>query len=253
MSDTPTLSSKETLLQHGLYGNMQSVRDIQLFMESHVFAVWDFMSLLKTLQQKLTCTQIPWVPMGSASTRFFINEIVLGEESDVDLSGGYTSHFELYLKAMKETGANTQPIEDFINALRQGKSVEASLIIANAPHEAAEFVKMTFELIHSKSIHELAALFTYGREDLIPGMFISMVESLNEDHQNLSTFIYYLKRHIELDGDHHGQLSEQMTQELIDGNSQRQEEVNNIIDLGYRQRIQLWNGIDARIMAERRK
>jgi len=244
-------SQKQFLLDHPLYHHIQTLRDVQIFMESHVFAVWDFMSLLKTLQNQLTCVRVPWVPMGSASTRFFINEIVLGEESDIDLQGNYTSHFELYLKAMEECGASTECIRHFLTLLQQGISLDEALTVSKAPTAAAQFVNFTFHQIQTTSIHELAALFTYGREDLIPGMFITMVDSIHRQHQNLHTFIYYLKRHIELDGDHHGQLSAQMTQELVGHNATKQNQVDQIVKAAYEQRIALWNGIMASINAEK--
>jgi hypothetical protein len=91
---------RETIIQHLLYRRIQHIDDIRLFMQYHVFAVWDFMSLLKSLQNRLTCTTIPWMPAGNAATRFLINEIVTGEESDLAPNGARTSHFELYLQAM---------------------------------------------------------------------------------------------------------------------------------------------------------
>jgi hypothetical protein len=242
---------KEKLIRHSLYSQISTLRDVQIFMESHVFAVWDFMSLLKNLQTSLTCTRTPWMPVGTPATRFFINEIVLGEESDVDPEGNYTSHFELYLKAMEECGASTACIHAFIKLLGEGCSVKDALKICHAPAEAAKFVNCTFDLLENKSVHEIAALFAYGREDLIPGMFISMVDILHAQHQNLSCLIYYLKRHIELDGDHHGRLSAQMTQELVGNDPVKGQEVIEIIDLGYQQRIDFWDGIVSRIYAEK--
>ena len=248
---TATTNLKEQLLHHPLYAMMQSKEDIHTFMESHIFAVWDFMSLLKSLQRDLTCTTTPWVPQSNPTIRFFINEIVLGEESDVDPDGGYISHFELYLKAMKESGANTLAMDVFMDSLLSGKTVAESLDFARAPQEAKDFVLATFDKIDHKSLHERAALFTYGREDLIPGMFITMVEALRNDGVQLDTFIYYLKRHIELDGDHHGALASQMTNALINGDSQKQKEVDDIIAWGYQQRIDLWDGIAKRIHQKR--
>lgn len=240
-------SAKDQLVHHPMYFGMSSLQDIHIFMESHVFAVWDFMSLLKSLQRDLTGMSHPWMPVGSPTTRFFINEIVLGEESDIDPNGGYVSHFELYLQAMEQCGANTKVIRHFIQLLQQGLPVEDALKTSGAPNEAQEFVNATMHQIQTKSLHERAALFTYGREDLIPGMFISMVENLKDAGANLDTFIYYLKRHIELDGDHHGQLSEQMTQELINGDERKKLEVDAIIEWGYQQRLKLWSGILHRI------
>ena len=90
---------RQQLIQHDLYKNIRTIEDLHVFMEHHMFAMWDFMSLLKSLQQTLTCTGVPWMPVGSANTRYLINEIVLGEESDVDAEGNRISHFELYKKS----------------------------------------------------------------------------------------------------------------------------------------------------------
>jgi hypothetical protein len=108
---------REQIIQHALYQEINNLSDLKIFMKYHVFAVWDFMSLLKSLQINLTCVETPWLPVGNADTRFLINEIVVGEESDVDQNGKRTSHFELYLTAMKQAGANTQQINDLAKAL----------------------------------------------------------------------------------------------------------------------------------------
>ena len=75
---------RQEIINHKVYSVINDIDDLKIFMEYHVFAVWDFMSLLKSLQNNLTCTNIPWFPVGSAETRYLINEIVAGEESDID-------------------------------------------------------------------------------------------------------------------------------------------------------------------------
>src|ERR1700748_1584104 len=127
---------RRQLTEHNLYKNIRSVNELVVFMEHHVFAVWDFMSLLKSLQQNLTCTTLPWMPVGNANTRYLINEIVTGEESDVDEHGHRTSHFELYLKAMEQAGCSATAINDLFDELNYGKSIDEALIIANIPKAA---------------------------------------------------------------------------------------------------------------------
>ena len=94
-------SLRAALLDHPLYANVASIADLRRFMEDHVFAVWDFMSLLKRLQQDVTCTRVPWFPADNARAARLINDIVIGEETDVDHDGTYVSHLDLYLRAMR--------------------------------------------------------------------------------------------------------------------------------------------------------
>ena len=128
-------ADRRALLEHPLYGRLQTLSHLAVFMEHHVFAVWDFMSLLKALQVRLTCASVPWLPQGNAQVRRLVNEIVLGEESDALPSGGATSHFELYLQAMQEAGADTsqmnqfiQQLEVFVQIIRVGDLLERELL-----------------------------------------------------------------------------------------------------------------------------
>lgn len=110
---------RQTILNHPVYAAIQDIEDLQIFMQYHIYAVWDFMSLLKALQNNLTCTSIPWFPVGDGETRHLINEIVVGEESDVDLQGIRKSHFELYVDAMNQCGASTDEIHTFLKKLQE--------------------------------------------------------------------------------------------------------------------------------------
>jgi hypothetical protein len=234
---------RQEIIQHPLYGSIHNVDALRVYMEHHVYAVWDFMSLLKSLQRKLTCVTLPWLPVGSANTRFLINEIVAGEESDVDAAGNRISHFELYLQAMEKAGADTGSIRRFIAALEQGQSVSSALDIAEAPMAARQFVRTTFQLIDEDQSHVLSAVFTFGREDLIPEMFLSLINKIETSMEaDISVFKYYVERHIEVDGGHHSQLALEMTSELCGEDPQKWQQAQAAVEQALRSRVQLWSG-----------
>ena len=234
---------RKDIINHKVYTLINDLEDLQIFMKYHVYAVWDFMSLLKSLQISLTCTGVPWFPVGSADTRYLINEIVAGEESDTDASGNKKSHFEMYLDAMKQCHASTDEIEKFLEALKTGTDLQSAYILTNTPKEARNFVDYTFDVVNSGLSHVQASAFTFGREDLIPNMFLSIVNDLNEKFPDqISLFKYYLDRHIEVDGDHHSHLALQMVSSLCEGNDQYWVDAERVAVEALRKRIELWDG-----------
>ncbi|MES2276794.1 MAG: DUF3050 domain-containing protein [Bacteroidota bacterium] len=235
---------RQQLIQHALYKNINTLDDLHAFMQQHVFAVWDFMSLLKTLQQNLTCTTTPWMPVGSANTRYLINEIVTGEESDIDEQGNRTSHFELYLRAMQQAGTSTEAMESLFSELSDNKTIDEALVIADIPASVRNFVQHTFDVIADNKPHVQAAVFTFGREDLIPDIFISMIKGIaNHFPGKVDLLLYYLERHIEVDGDHHSKLAYQMTAELCGNDDTKWTEATLAVKQALQTRINLWDGI----------
>lgn len=233
---------RRQIVEHQLYREIKTIEDLRVFMSHHVYAVWDFMSLLKSLQRGLTCTTIPWVPVGSAETRFLINEIVCGEESDVDAEGRRMSHFELYRNAMRQCGAAFSEIDSFVSAIVSGDTIEQAFEKANTSAGARAFVRGTFDVVHSGEVFLQAAVFTFGREDLIPDMFLSMVNDIySRVPESISIFKYYLERHIEVDGDHHSHLALQMTSELCGDDSLRWKAAEAAVVRSLQQRIELWD------------
>ncbi len=233
---------REQLLNHPLYQEINELETLHLFMEHHVFAVWDFMSLLKKLQLELTCTTIPWIPKGEPKTRRLINEIVFGEESDVDANGNTSSHYEMYISAMRSAGASTNSVELFVRSLQEGMTWREASEVAQVPYDANRFISFTMNSIESGKLHEVAASFALGREDLIPGMFTGIVRDLNQNQQ-LEPMLYYLERHIELDGDEHGDLAWEMLFELCGNDKLKWAEAKQAAANSLLERIQLWDGI----------
>jgi hypothetical protein len=236
---------REQLARHPLYGLIRTQGGVRTFMESHVFAVWDFMSLLKALQTRLTCVRTPWVPSPYPQSRRFINEIVLGEESDL-YEGRTVSHFELYVEAMRDCGANVAPILQLQQELAGSDpvSVESALARINAPGAASAFVASTFRVIREGGLHAVAAAFTFGREDLIPDVFRALVRDLNVQLSgDLRKFIWYLERHIEVDSEDHGPLALSMVQDLCGFDDKLWEEAGEAAESALRSRLLLWDGI----------
>ncbi len=254
-SPTDRIASIETriaplrarLNAHPLYASIRNPEHLRLFMQSHVFAVWDFMSLLKTLQSQLTCTTVPWSPTPFPASRRFINEIVLGEESDL-FEGRPISHFELYLEAMQQAHADTAPIRALLFSVTHGSFVPSAF---EAPTAARAFVASTFQVIYSCNLAAMAAAFTFGREDVIPDIFRNLVRDLDTSNAaELSKFSWYLDRHIEVDGEDHGPLSLRMVADLCGDDDSRWEQATLAAESAINARLALWDGILSEIDAE---
>jgi Protein of unknown function (DUF3050) len=251
VADVEPLRAK--LLGHPVYGMIDSLTNLRIFMEHHVFAVWDFMSLLKSLQRSETSVEVPWRPKPNRVLVRFINEIVLGEESDDDGIEGYISHFDMYRFAMNECGASTSNIDRLMELLGKGMDISQSLANCRAVASVTKFVETTWSFLRSDSPHRIAAAFTLGREDVIPEMFRNCVASLaRQPGNNLSTFKYYLARHIELDEARHAPMAVKVMQELCGNDRERWEEAREAAATALRARISLWDGIVVAIRASER-
>ncbi len=231
-------------------------------MESHVFAVWDFQSLLKAMQQRLTCTTIPWVPTPDAEARRLVNEIVLDEESDQLPEGGSASHFELYLDGMRAAGADTGPIDRMLDILRSvprprddhapatvSEVVAAAMRQAGTPEAAQAFVRESFGVIETGSTHGIVAAFTYGREDVIPDMFRSLVSSLASRDPAWARFHWYLERHIEADDEKHAPVCRRIMARLCGTDEAKWAEASAVARRCVEARITLWDAIAAELEA----
>jgi hypothetical protein len=239
--------ARNRVVTHPLYANLDTFPAIVTFVEHHVFAVWDFMSLLKSLQRNLTCVTLPWVPTGPTGSRRLINDIVLVEESD-ELGGGFISHFELYVQGMEQAGADTSVINGFIDLLRAGRPVLDALGEARVPGPSAEFTRTTWHFIETAPVHCQAAAFAFGREDLIPDMFTQVVAVKERGHA-LGTFVDYLERHIEVDGEQHTPMAMQMLADLCGDDEVKWQECADTVNHALDARTRLWDGILAAIKA----
>jgi hypothetical protein len=244
----------DLVAQHPVFRRLTSITALRVFMEHHVYAVWDFMSLLKALQRAVTCVDLPWVPVGEPAIRRFINEIVLDEESDMVSFNGdppvATSHFELYVQAMERVGAETKSVHAFLRRVREGASIEEALAGAPVPDAARQFVQTTMGVVTMNRVHTIAAAFTFGREQAIPSMFLPIVEALDDADDRTATLITYLKRHIDMDGDDHGPLSLQLLAGLCGDDQLFWEESTTAAIAALQARKGLWDGVVAALLPQ---
>jgi len=240
-----TADLREELLAHPIYESVTTLEQLRVFMGQHVFAVCDFMWLLKRLQREVCGTISPWTPPVNPQLARFINEIVLGEESDEDGQGQFCSHFELYVRAMEDVGANTTTIARFTSLLRQTSSVPVALRSLRVPESVQRFTTANYDLSVTGGAAQVAAAFCFGREDIIPDMFERLLSGFESAGIAVPALRHYIERHIELDGDHHGPLALEMVNLLCEESGESLEDVVSAARAAIRNRIELWDGVVA--------
>jgi len=240
LSELSPLTTK--LQEHGLYSKINSLMDLRVFMEHHVYSVWDFMCLVKSLQNKIAPSSFPWMPPQNKKLSRFINEIVLDEESDLNIDGAPMSHFEMYCGAIKEIGGNNHQSQIFMqNIMDYGLS--RALEISNIPEPCIKFINKTMSFIKEDKPHILASAFAFGREQIIPLMFKSLLDKNQIKKEQAPMFHFYLDRHIELDGDTHGPISLEIVSFFCNGSKVKWEEAREAAKAAIEARIQFWDDI----------
>ncbi|HKB60409.1 MAG TPA: DUF3050 domain-containing protein [Gallionellaceae bacterium] len=238
---------RERLNQHPIYESLRTPEDLRIFMSHHIYSVWDFMSLIKYLQNAVAPARWPWQPGADPTVQRFINELVLEEETDEagpDRPGEFSSHFDLYLRAMREIGANPEAPLRFVGlAAREG--IDAALAAGIAPPAAAEFTRATFSFIRAGQPHVAAAALALGREHVIPEMFRAFLSRMGIAEQQAPVFHYYLRRHIHLDEDFHAPLSLRLLHGLCAGDPARIDEARDAARQAVDARLAFWDGVCA--------
>ncbi|KAA6184850.1 DUF3050 domain-containing protein [Thiohalocapsa marina] len=249
----PIRALQQELNAHPLYDEIRDLNDLRIFMQHHVFSVWDFMSLIKHLQQVVAPTTTPWMPRGDAEVRYFINQLVLEEESDrieTDTGTLYSSHFEYYCQAMNEVGADGERPLQFLAAVRE-QGLDAALYSDLVPLPSRYFTETTFCFIREDKPHAAAAALAVGRERVIPDMFRRLIDGMGITPQQAPAFHTYLNRHIHLDEDFHGPLSLKLLDSLCGDDSKRLEEAATAAEEAVCARLRLWDGVLEAVRANR--
>ncbi len=257
MNEINELTAK--IEKHPVYFAINSIDALKTFMEQHVFAVWDFMCLLKGLYSRLVTVDSLWQPPRDAMSAHLIGNILADEEGDIGPDGKtYHSHFALYLQAMREIGADTTPIEKLLQLIGSGMSVENALNKISIDEKTKSFVLTTLEFT-DRSTHELAAAFVYGRENITDLMFTGILHKIKGAHfvqsdseVKLDTIVYYLERHIELDSEDHFPKALQMLKNMTAGDPSKEQEANTAAEEALTSRLNLLDGLLDKIQGQAR-
>ncbi len=239
---------RSRLDNHPVYQQVNDIGALRTFMTHHVYSVWDFMSLLKYLQHLVAPAGAPWMPVGDPMLRRFVNELVLEEETD-EAPGpngekGYASHFELYLLAMADVGADTTRPLAFLDAVRK-QGIDAALASGSIPEPARRFMKTTFGFIATGKPHVVGAALALGREHIIPPMFRALLAKMGYDAAKAPRFHYYLERHIHLDEDFHAPMSLRLLESLCGGDASKAVEAMAAARQAMEARVLFWDGVQA--------
>ncbi len=229
------------ILSHPVFNSLISLDHLRRFSEIHVYAVWDFMVLLKALRRRLIPDQPLWLPPMDAIGAHLVNTLVAEEESDQLPDGRCLSHFELYLAAMEQIGANTQAIKTYLEYIREYHQWETVQQRSDPPQTARIFINDTWHITQLEG-HCIAASLAYAREHITEGMFSQILERF-EHEPSASLFIDYFQRHMDLDGGHHSEQSTQLVANLCGLDSKKWQQALDSAIFSLESRVRLLDGI----------
>jgi hypothetical protein len=135
-------------------------------------------------------------------------------------------------------------MEKLLTILQSGKCIQESIEATELPPSVKQFLHYTFQIAQEAPLHVKAAVFTFGREDLIPDMFTQILNKIYAEHPNkVSIFKYYIERHIEVDGGHHSQLATEMVTERCGKDPLKWKEATQAAIKSLEMRSLLWDAI----------
>jgi hypothetical protein len=252
---------QQVLAKHQLYGQLTTRTALRTFMQMHVFAVWDNMMLLKTLQQRLTCVTTPWLPPSDPIAARLINEIILDEETESFGNGEYLSHVQFYLTAMSDLGAQTQPIQQLINLLRSGMELEEALTRGAIVPSASAFVWTTWQICQGSTAGIVAA-FLSGREEISPPMFANLLDQLDVVEQSFVSqndswcsdrLREYCQHHVGLDEAQHIPIAKKLLYRICGQNLEAWQQATTAAIATLVARQQLWDEILALCLLQKER
>lgn len=233
---------------HKVFSALTSIERFRRFTEMHVYATWDFMCLLKALHRKLNGgSELLWLPPVRSYGEWLINPRLAIEENDITPKGNHLlSHFELYLQAMQECGANTRGINAFIQYVKRDPPLSLLLAQNYLSETTRRYLAGTFDMIITKDSHILAACFAFAHEHIAENMFTHILQHLMPMaavHDSLASFIYYFQRQIDLTGVLQGPQAETLLAILCGEDEVKWEDATDAAVFSLKSQLQFLDGI----------
>lgn len=234
---------QDILVRHSIYKSLENIENLKIFMQYHVYAVFDFMSLLKSLQNKIAPANNLWTPSPyPGKVVRFINEITIAEESDEMPDGSFLSHFEMYLKAMEELSIDTKNIRTFVSKYIETNKLDFELL----PNQVKGFVVHNLDTALNGNLEQVLGSFLFGREKLIPEMFSPILKAIKSHLGEDSLCAYYFQRHIDIDGDEHGPMAQFCFENLCSDQNKKDQALLSA-EIALAKRVELWDQIYSEI------
>ncbi|CAG9319831.1 unnamed protein product [Blepharisma stoltei] len=229
---------------------LESLPATRVYMKNFIYQAWAVISTLKALRSKLSPSTVPWYPPEDENSVRYINEILLDEETDVaGQPQQYSSHYNLFIKAMREANGFSEPMETLVTDLRQGMAWDKAFIKNKDQYKhiispsTFKYVENEIGIAMNGDLHQIAGFFFLGREETVPDLFSGFVKSLNEKEVNAPLFKSYIQRHIDLDGDLHAPLGEKITQRVCKEDPKMWKEVYEAGKLGITDDLNFAKGV----------
>jgi len=206
----------EDVINHPMFKKLNNIYNIKKYSEFQIWCVWDFMSILKQVQNFIFCNDILWLPPENPNAGAAFYRLIESEETDLGFKGGdlnRASHFQSFRAAMQELNADTKNIDNFLELIKTGKTLPEALNKSGASPQTKSFLLTNNHLI-KQSPYNAIALITLTRENFLPAVFKSLLSYVNEN-EKIELFVWYHKRHIYLDSVLHGPLSIQIFNEYF--------------------------------------
>jgi hypothetical protein len=246
------LPAQDKILNHQVYKEIENLDDLNLFLEYHVFFVWDQMSSLKAMQKDLTCMNVPWVPKRSPQTRKYINELVLNAEGNDLISETVLSEYESYLELMRESDADSSSIERLEKSINRGENFKDLLDHLDMPKVVKSYLDFTYKTIESKDAHKIAANFVFGKQSLIPHRLVKLLNELNKKFPvDLSLQIKYFESKVMKETGKIEDVAKKIFEELCGHDEEKWDDVAEVAERTLERRLQLWDDIKNAILNQR--